>query len=33
MRADSGFFDRDVAWSAVRSGYDFAIAAKRNGVV
>jgi len=33
VRADSGFFDRDVAWAAVRNGCDFAIAAKRNGAV
>ncbi len=33
VRGDSGFFDRDVAWAAVRNGCDFAIAAKRNGAV
>jgi hypothetical protein len=30
IRADSGFFDKDVAFAALRAGADFAICAKRN---
>jgi len=33
IRGDSGFFDKDVAWAAVKEGCDFAIAAKRNAAV
>ena len=33
MRGDSGFFDKNVAWAAVKEGCDFAIAAKRNALV
>ncbi len=33
VRRDSGFFDSQVAWAALRAGADFAIAAKRNQAV
>ena len=33
IRADAGFFDKDVAWAALKEGCDFAIAAKRNASV
>lgn len=33
IRADSGFFSKDVAYAALANGCDFAIAAKRTGAV